>query len=145
MKHLILILLLFCLKNTYAQTMTSLDVLTSQRANWQNDYVEVAYVALRCAVLENILGGYMNQSSNPDHKALGQNALIMAKKLSELSALATIKQPKYDLNTLKQQHEVISRDYLDAMSKNQKLNNSVFTETVRSDHNFCYKFGESLQ
>jgi hypothetical protein len=140
---------LLCVEVRQAQAQgvidTSLSSLLSQRANWDDDVSEVAYVAARCGALFIAIGGYfLNNGVSQQNKETANDMLTRATVFNESSiALSGLANMTVE-DTIKRGID-INRAYNETMARNKRLINNALHTPVADDLRFCAGHEQNFQ
>ncbi len=120
-----------------SQSLTPLNAWMKERPNWQNDKSELAYFTLRCNVFLKFVGAYFitrsdKQAGIDRGKEIESNAeafLLPSVLFSEASG--------YKVPELLKRADAIQKKYVEQMSSNKDLTNSIFEGYIGEDFKIC--------
>lgn len=123
--------------SVFAQSLVPFEKWHSDRANWNKDPSEVAYVAMRCAALFNLVGNtFIENGATPKHKEDGRALVGKSDDLMDAGLRLSFSIGMDEKNILARSKS-FSDIYSKQLVKNKQLHNNIFEGETGQDFNFC--------
>jgi hypothetical protein len=120
-----------------SQSLTPLSAWMKERPNWQNDKSELAYFTLRCNVFLKFVGAYFIARSDKQAGIDRGKQIESDSDVFVLPALAFGDATGYKTNDVLARGAKIQKEYVNQISKNKDLTNSIFEGYVGDDFKIC--------
>jgi hypothetical protein len=138
------IAIIFNFTSSHAQTQDApfrpLNKIMAERAKWDDDIGEVAYVGSRCSALFLIVGGYfISNGTKPSDKLSGEDLRSRSSVIMSASIILG-KLSKLEVQDTQNRIKVFLELYTKKMADNKLLLNNALETPIVDDLKFCNQY-----